>query len=594
MTTAQRSRRSIALLGLLAVAGMVTAAVATGAASVTRTIATGSTTTYQVIEGVAGKAVALHGTDPTFVNGVSVITPSTGAVGTQTGASAIFGAYFGAAAGGRIYLANEQTTATPRFGIGMLDATTGAPLGAIEIPSSSVPAHIAVTPDGRTVVAFNDGESAYTPNLVSVMTIPAGTATGTNHTVAGTENDQVNGYALSPDSRYAYLALNAAPTPATSITRMDLSDGSVTSINVGLSGPDQPAGVAASRDGARLAVNGDNGALILHAIATGANTPVSGLTGNANASPTFSADGATLYATTSAGRLYAIDAATATIRATYDFSSRGGPNCAATATCLQLTADGRQLLFPIDATATTSDLVGVLDTRAGTLSYVTVGQSPKYVWPSATTADAYVTYGSNGGGVTVLQAASAPGAPTGVTATAGLSSARVTWVAPTDDGGSTVTRYTATASPGGRTCSWTTGDLACTITDLPNTTAYTITVAAENLAGAGAASAPSAAVRPYKTLAMRAPKAAGTTIRSKVKVAGAGTITQTGTLTGVVCRATAKPKKKGTVALTCAINKAGRTALRKKAQTVTVLTTLLTKQGATFVSTHRVKVPKTR
>ncbi len=593
MSTSPRSRRWLALLGLLALVATVGAAVATGAASVTRTIATGSTTTYQVIEGVAGKAVALHGTDSTFVNGVSVITLSTGAVGTQTGASAIFGAYFGAAAGGRIYLANERTTATLRFGIGTLDTATGAPLGAIEIPSSSVPAHIAVTPDGRTVVAFNDGDSAYTPNLVSVMTIPAGTATGTNHTVAGPANKQVMGYAFSSDSRYAYLAFGDGGGFAT-VSRIDLASGTVSPVDVGLSGADEPAGVAASRDGARLAVNGDNGALILHAIATGANTPVSGLTGNANASPTFSADGATLYATTSAGRLYTIDAATATIRATYDFSSRGGLNCAATATCLQLTADGRQLLFPIDATATTSDLVGVLDTRAGALSYVTVGQSPRYVWPSSTTADAYVTYGSVGGGVTVLQAASAPGAPTGVTATAGLTSARVTWVAPTDDGGSTVTRYTATASPGGRTCSWTTGELACTITDLPNTTAYTITVAAENLAGAGAASAPSAAVRPYKTLAMRAPKAAGTTIRSKVKVAGAGTITQTGTLTGVVCRATAKPKKKGTVALTCAINKAGRTALRKKAQTVTVLTTLLTKQGATFVATHRVKVPKTR
>ncbi|MFM7553119.1 MAG: hypothetical protein ACKO7Q_09795, partial [Actinomycetota bacterium] len=77
------------------------------------------------------------------------------------------------------------------------------------------------------------------------------------------------------------------------------------------------------------------------------------------------------------------------------------------------------------------------------------------------------------------------------------------------------------------------------------------------------------------------------------KITGPGTITQTGTLKGSVCRASAKPKTKGTVALACAINKAGRAALKTKARTITVLTTLLTKQGASFATTHRVKLPKT-
>jgi len=117
-------------------------------------------------------------------------------------------------------------------------------------------------------------------------------------------------------------------------------------------------------------------------------------------------------------------------------------------------------------------------------------------------------------------------------------------------------------------------------------------VTARASGGSGAASAKSAVVRPYKKLGMRAPKATGTTIRSQVKVTGPGTITQTGTLKGTVCRASAKPKKKGTATLKCAINKAGRTALKKKAQTITVLTTLLTKQGASFAATHRVKLPK--
>ncbi|MFM7247803.1 MAG: hypothetical protein ACKO2Y_10085 [Actinomycetota bacterium] len=54
---------------------------------------------------------------------------------------------------------------------------------------------------------------------------------------------------------------------------------------------------------------------------------------------------------------------------------------------------------------------------------------------------------------------------------------------------------------------------------------------AENAIGTGTASAKTTAVRPYKKLGMRAPKASGTTIRSQVKITGPGTITQTGTLT---------------------------------------------------------------
>ena len=44
-----------------------------------------------------------------------------------------------------------------------------------------------------------------------------------------------------------------------------------------------------------------------------------------------------------------------------------------------------------------------------------------------------------------------PGAPTGVTATAGNGQASVAFTAPASDGGSTITSYTVTASPGGLT-----------------------------------------------------------------------------------------------------------------------------------------------
>jgi hypothetical protein len=53
-----------------------------------------------------------------------------------------------------------------------------------------------------------------------------------------------------------------------------------------------------------------------------------------------------------------------------------------------------------------------------------------------------------------------PAAPVGVTATAGSGSLGVRWSLPATDGGSAITRYTATASPGGASC---TADLAAPI-----------------------------------------------------------------------------------------------------------------------------------
>ena len=86
-----------------------------------------------------------------------------------------------------------------------------------------------------------------------------------------------------------------------------------------------------------------------------------------------------------------------------------------------------------------------------------------------------------------------PTAPSTVTATRGTAQAHVSWAAPLSNGGSAITAYSVTSSPGGKTC--TSAGLSCWVTGLTNGTPYTFTVRAPN-AGTGSSSTASAAVTP--------------------------------------------------------------------------------------------------
>ena len=90
-----------------------------------------------------------------------------------------------------------------------------------------------------------------------------------------------------------------------------------------------------------------------------------------------------------------------------------------------------------------------------------------------------------------------PDAPIIGTATLGNTEAIVPFTAPSSDGGSPITSYTATSSPGGITGTLSqSGSGSITVTGLTNATAYTFTVTATNAIGTSVASAASNSVIP--------------------------------------------------------------------------------------------------
>ena len=152
--------------------------------------------------------------------------------------------------------------------------------------------------------------------------------------------------------------------------------------------------------------------------------------------------------------------------------------------------------------------------------------------------------------VTPTASATVPGPPTAVSGVSGNAQVTVSFTAPSSNGGSAITGYTVTSSPGSFQANGTVSPIV--VTGLTNGQAYTFTVYATNAVGNGPASTPSTPVTPatvpgppetiaaiggnaQATVTFQAPASnGGSAITGYTAVASSGGITGTNSVSPIV------------------------------------------------------------
>jgi FtsP/CotA-like multicopper oxidase with cupredoxin domain len=142
--------------------------------------------------------------------------------------------------------------------------------------------------------------------------------------------------------------------------------------------------------------------------------------------------------------------------------------------------------MPVTGYTVVSSPGGLGCTTTGALTCTVTGMTKGTTYTFTVTATNAVGTGPSSVATAGVSPTSLSDGPTAVIATAGNTSALVSWTAPANPGGSAITAYTVTSLPGGLTCG-TTGLTSCTVTGLTNGVSYMFWVTATNAVGTGPA-----------------------------------------------------------------------------------------------------------
>lgn len=357
---------------------------------------------------------------------------------------------------------------------------------------SASTASTAVTPKAAQTITFtNPGAQTFgtTPTLTASAssTLPVTFTSTTTGVCTVTSGGALTFVTAGSCSINADQAGNGTYLAATTVGR---------TFPVNATVPGAPTGAVGTAGGGQVSVAftapaSNGGSAILDytvtaspggATATGATSPIQ-VTGLTNGTAyTF-----TVTARNSAGVGTASTASTAVTPKAAQTITFNPPGAQTFGTTPTLSATASSGLIPT-FTSTTTGVCTI--TSGGALTFVTTGtctinadQAGDGTYGVATTISR--TFAVN---------PAVPGAPTGAVGTAGAAQVSVAFIAPVFNGGSAITGYTVTASPGGASVSGANSPLV--VTGLTNGTPYTFTVTATNLAGTGAASTASTAVTP--------------------------------------------------------------------------------------------------
>jgi Fibronectin type III domain len=358
----------------------------------------------------------------------------------------------------------------------------------------------------------------------------------------------LNNASVAANGTYGFAPLGQGGVPATGVTAVVFSliakGAAAGKVRVYPSGTTQPADVELDYQpnvfGSNLVIApvGSDGKVVISntgTVAAGVYADVEGYF----ASPAAATTGASVNLVTPSRIVASTGIAAGGTLSLAPLGKGGIPASGVTSAALDLTVtstgSGAIRAYPSDQTSAPGDSLEFV--AGGSYSQylaVRLGADGKVVIKDPGAAAVTITVDVFG----YFAAPGPPSPPPGVSATAGDSMATVGWQEPAD-GGSAITGYKVTASPGGTTATAAAGQLQAAVTGLTDGTRYTFTVTATNAIGTSPPSSPSDPIFPSAPKPPDPPFITNVTSRdSAVDVSWSPPDTGTAELTGYVITVT--------------------------------------------------------